>query len=261
MVTRATRNHPEPIRRKNYCGNRIGLSKSRMNISSDRQDLKIGAPNSSDVPAIWLRPEGANCALVLAHGAGAGMRHPFLERLATELAALKMATLRYQFPYMEQRRRVPDPPAVLTSVVRAAVLKASEMAPDLPILAGGKSMGGRMTSQAAADHPPEFKKVRGLVFFGFPLHPPGRPGTKRAEHLAHVAMPMLFLQGTRDPFADLNLLRPVCANLGADATLREIETADHSFHVLKSSGRTDAEVMRELAQSVAQWAQRISRSA
>jgi predicted alpha/beta-hydrolase family hydrolase len=186
------------------------------------------------------------------------MNHPFLEKLAAELAAVDVATFRYQFPYMEQGRRVPDPPAVLTSAVAAAVRAAIEFAPDLPILAGGKSMGGRMTSSAAADRPPEFENVRGLVFFGFPLHPPGRPGTKRAEHLAQVTVPMLFLQGTRDQFADLKLLRPICANLGTRATLREIGTADHSFHVLKSSGTNDAEVMRELAQSVVAWAQTIS---
>jgi uncharacterized protein len=187
------------------------------------------------------------------------MNHPFLENLAMELASAGIATLRYQFPYVEQRRRVPDPPEVLTAVVRAAVIKAAEVAPDLRVLAGGKSMGGRMTSQAAAGAPPEFQKVKGLVFFGFPLHPPGRPGTKRAEHLAQVALPMLFLQGTGDKLAELNLLRPLCANLGRRATLREIETADHSFHVLKSSGRTDAEVLRDLAQSVSTWAESIPR--
>jgi predicted alpha/beta-hydrolase family hydrolase len=142
---------------------------------------------------------------------------------------------------------------------------AGETGPDLPILAGGKSMGGRMTSQAAAEHRPELarelEKLRGLVFFGFPLHPPGRPGTKRAEHLAQVKKPMLFLQGTRDPFADLNLLRPICADLGAMATLHEIETADHSFHVLKSSGKTDAEIIPELAQAVREWADTLPQSA
>jgi len=187
------------------------------------------------------------------------MNHPFLENLATELAAVGVATLRYQFPYMEQRRRVPDSPGVLTAVVRAAVIKASELAPDLPALAGGKSMGGRMTSQAAAGGPPEFERVKGLVFFGFPLHPPGQPGTKRADHLTRVALPMLFLQGTRDKLAEPKLLRPICTNLGSRATLREIETADHSFHVLKSSGKTDADVLRELAQSVSTWAKGISR--
>jgi uncharacterized protein len=214
----------------------------------------LAVPNIGEVSARWLRPESARWLLVLAHGAGAGMNHPFLEKLALELATVEVATFRYQFPYMEHRRRVPDSPGVLTSTVRAAIRAANESLPDLPIFAGGKSMGGRMTSQAAAEHPPEFQGVKGLVFFGFPLHPPGRPGTKRAEHLALVRSPMLFLQGTRDQFADLRLLRPICANLGNSTTLLEIETGDHSFHVLKSSGKTDAEVLRGLAQSVRVWA-------
>jgi predicted alpha/beta-hydrolase family hydrolase len=188
---------------------------------------------------------------VLAHGAGAGMSHSFMEKLAGELAGVGVATLRYQFPYMEERRRVPDAPGVLMATVVAAVRAAAEAAPGLPLIAGGKSMGGRMTSQAAAQHP--LDGVRGLVFFGFPLHPPGRPGTKRAEHLAKVTIPMLFLQGTRDALADLTLLRPVCAKLGSLATLHVIETADHSFHVLKSSGRTDEQVLRELAETAASW--------
>jgi predicted alpha/beta-hydrolase family hydrolase len=228
-------------------------------VSKERQ-LKLAVPDIGDVSALWLRPATARWVLVLAHGAGAGMAHPFLAKLAVELAGVEIATFRYQFPYMEQRRRVPDAPPVLTSAVRAAVRTAGETAPDLPILAGGKSMGGRMTSQAAAEHPPELERVQGLVFFGFPLHPPGRPGTKRAEHLAQVKKPMLFLQGTRDQFADLNLLRPMLANLGATATLHEIQTADHSFHVLKSAGKTDAEVLRQLAQSVRVWAETLSRS-
>jgi predicted alpha/beta-hydrolase family hydrolase len=228
--------------------------------TSKQGQLKIAVPDIGDVSALWLRPATARWLLVLAHGAGAGMNHPFLGKLSSELAGVDVATFRYQFPYMEQRRRVPDSPPVLKSTVRAALRAAAETAPDLPILAGGKSMGGRMTSQAAADHPPEFEKVRGLVFFGFPLHPPGNPGTKRAEHLAQVRVPMLFLQGTRDQFADLKLLRPVCANLGERATLHEIETADHSFHVLKSSGKTDAEIMRELVQSARAWADALSTS-
>jgi uncharacterized protein len=223
--------------------------------------LKLLVPDVGEVSALWLRPADARWLLVLAHGAGAGMSHPFLEKLAHELGEVAVATFRYQFPYMEQRRRVPDSPAVLTSTVRAAVRAASHAAPDLPILAGGKSMGGRMSSQAAAEHPPEFEDVCGLVFFGFPLHPPGRPGTKRADHLAQVGKPMLFSQGTRDQFADLKLLRPVCAKLGALATLHEIETADHSFHVLKSSGKTDTGIMHELAQSVRAWAEMLSRNA
>ncbi len=182
------------------------------------------------------------------------MNHAFLETLAGELAAAGVATFRYQFPYMEQRRRVPDGPAVLTATVRAAVGTAKEAVPELPLLAGGKSLGGRMTSLAAAEQP--LDGVRGLVFFGFPLHPPNRPGTKRADHLPRVNVPMLFLQGTRDSFADLNLLRPVSTKLGSRSTLHVIETADHSFHVLKSSGKTDAEVLGELAQTVSSWAQR-----
>ena len=181
------------------------------------------------------------------------MTHPFMENLSDELSAVAIATFRYQFPYMEQRRHVPDSPAVLTATVVAAVQAAKKAAPDLPILAGGKSMGGRMTSQTAAQHP--LDGVQGLIFFGFPLHPPNRPGTKRADHLAKVTVPMLFLQGTRDTFADLKLLRTICAKLGSKATLHVIESADHSFHVLKSSKRTDADVLRELAETTASWAE------
>jgi predicted alpha/beta-hydrolase family hydrolase len=174
-----------------------------------------------------------------------------MENLANELSAAGVATLRYQFPYMEERRRVPDAPAVLTSTVVAAVGAAAKAAPDLPLLAGGKSMGGRMTSQAVAQRP--LDGVQGLVFFGFPLHPPKRPSTKRADHLAKVGVPMLFLQGTRDTLADLTLLEPVVERLGERATLRVIEHADHSFHVLKRSGRTDEQVLDELASAVAEW--------
>jgi predicted alpha/beta-hydrolase family hydrolase len=221
-------------------------------------EFRLAVENAGDVSAIFERPQSARWLLVLAHGAGAGMRHRFLETLTRELAAVGVATLRYQFPYMEQRRRVPDAPAVLTATVRAAVRAAEQAAPDLPLLAGGKSMGGRMTSSAAAQEP--LARVRGLIFFGFPLHPPGRPGTKRADHLAQVRVPMLFIQGTRDPLADLNLLRPICESLGALATLEIIETADHSFHVLKRSNKNDAQIMRELAEGVAAWAQKLVNS-
>jgi uncharacterized protein len=217
--------------------------------------LRFGVESGGKVSALLSRPAKARRILVLAHGAGAGMSHPFMEMLADELAGIGAATLRYQFPYMEERRRVPDPPAVLMATVAAAVRAAAKAAPGLPLLAGGKSMGGRMTSHAAAQHP--LNGVRGLVFFGFPLHPPNRPGTKRADHLAKVTIPMLFLQGTRDTFADLKLLRPVCAKLGSLAMLHIIETADHLFHVLKSSGRNDAEVLRELAETTVSWARRI----
>ncbi|HKN32956.1 MAG: alpha/beta hydrolase [Acidobacteria bacterium] len=219
------------------------------------EQLRFGVDGGVEVSALLSMPAKARRLLVLAHGAGAGMHHPFMEMLAGELASVGVATFRYQFPYMEERRRIPDSPAVLTAAVVAAVRAAAEAAPGLPLLAGGKSMGGRMTSQAAAEHP--LDGVRGLVFFGFPLHPPNRPGTKRADHLARVTMPMLFLQGTRDALADLKLLRPLCAKLGSRATLHIIETADHSFHGLKRSGRSDAEVLRELAETAASWAEGI----
>ena len=219
------------------------------------EQLRFGVEGGVEVSALLSMPAKARRLLVLAHGAGAGMNHPFMEKLAAELTSVDVATLRYQFPYMEERRRVPDAPAVLTATVAAAVRTAAKMAPGLPLLAGGKSMGGRMTSEAAAQHP--LDGLQGLVFFGFPLHPPNRPGTKRADHLSKVKMPMLFLQGTRDPLADLKLLRPVCAKLGSRATLHIIETADHSFHVLKSSGRNDAVVLRELAETAVTWAERV----
>ena len=219
------------------------------------RELRIEMEGRGHVSGILVRPDNAKSILVLGHGAGAGMRHPFMEALAEELARAGVATLRYQFPYMEERRKVPDKPAVLTATVVAAVRAAAGVAPDLPLLAGGKSMGGRMTSQATAEHPLE--GVRGLVFFGFPLHPPKQPATKRAEHLARVTVPMMFLQGTRDELADLKLLKPICKNLGERAALHVIETADHSFHVLKKSGRGDAEVLRELAEMTAKWAEGI----
>ena len=186
---------------------------------------------------------------VLAHGAGAGMRHPFLERFAQALAERGVATFRYEFEYMEQKRGRPDPPAVAQARVRAAVSEAAAAAPGLPLFAGGKSFGGRMTSQAQAAEP--LPGVRGLVFLGFPLHPPGRPATARADHLDGVRIPMLFLQGTRDDFAGLELLRPVVRRLGKRATVNLIEGGDHSFNVLKKTGRTDADVMDELAEGIA----------
>ena len=211
----------------------------------------IAITGADGVSALLRRPPGARCLLVLAHGAGAGMTHPFLEAVADELAAASIATLRYQFPYMEHRRGRPDAPSVLTATVAAAVRLAAEVAPDLPLVAGGKSMGGRMTSLAASEG--LLPVVRGLVFFGFPLHPPGRPATTRADHLARVALPMLFLQGTRDDFADLDLLRPICERLGSRTTLHTVDGADHSFHVLKRSGRTDAEVRDELIMTLVTW--------
>ena len=221
----------------------------------DVKDLRFAVEGGGEVSAILVRPNAARWLLVLGHGAGAGMSHPFMGALAEELAAAGVATFRYQFPYMQERRRVPDSPAVLTATVVAAVRAAAEAAPGLPLLAGGKSMGGRMTSQAAAERP--LDAVRGLVFFGFPLHPPKRPGTKRGEHLAKVGVPMLFLQGTRDELADLNLLGPITTKLGSQATLHIVEGADHSFHVLKKSGKSDAEVLGELAETTASWAKKL----
>jgi len=219
--------------------------------------IEFTVENAGEVSALFERPENARQLLVLAHGAGAGMSHPFMESLVQEFASAGMATFRYQFPYMEKRRRFPDTPGVLMSTVRAAVLAASQVAPDLPLFAGGKSMGGRMTSQAAAERP--LDGVRGLVFFGFPLHPPNRPGTARAKHLADVTVPMLFLGGTKDAFADLKLLRPICRKLSPQATLHVIKDADHSFHVPKSAGKTDAEVTRELVETVSSWAEEIQK--
>jgi len=200
--------------------------------------------------AVFLRPEGARLLYVLAHGAGAGMRHPFLVAIAEALAQEGVASFRYEFPYMQDRRKRPDPPAVLHEAVRAAVLAAREAAPDLPLIAGGKSFGGRMTTQAQADAP--LPGVRGIALLGFPLHPAGAPSVKRADHLARVEVPLLFLQGTPDELADLGLLRPIVEKLPR-AELRIVEGADHSFHVLKRSGRTDADVLRELARAVAEW--------
>src|SRR5436309_1718940 len=212
----------------------------------------VGEP-AGDVSGLLLRPDGARAVYVLAHGAGAGMRHPFLESIAHRLGEGErgIATLRYQFPYLERRSRRPDPPAVAVATVRAAVGEAARAMPGLPLIAGGKSFGGRMTSTAQAEEP--LPGVRGLVFLGFPLHPPGRPADARAEHLAQVQIPMLFLQGTRDDFADLQLLRPVVKRLGERATLHLVEGGDHSFHVLKRSGRTDAAVMDEITDAIAEW--------
>jgi predicted alpha/beta-hydrolase family hydrolase len=188
---------------------------------------------------------------VLAHGAGAGMTHPFLAAMAAELAERGIATLRYQFPSMEQGRRRPDPPERAQATVRAAAAEAARRLPELPLIAGGKSFGGRMTSQAQAAAP--LAGVRGLAFLGFPLHPAGRPGRERAQHLADVRIPMLFLQGTRDALAMRDEIEPVCRALGKRATLRWYDDADHSFHVPARSGRTDAQVRAAMADAVRAW--------
>ena len=212
-------------------------------------DIDVGQHGRvSGLAALVPRPKAL---FVLAHGAGAGMKHAFLEAVARGLGERGIGTLRYQFPYMEKRSNRPDSPAVATATVRAAVLRASELAPGVPLIAGGKSFGGRMTSTAQSEAP--LPGVMGLAFLGFPLHPPGKPGTTRAAHLDAVRVPMLFLQGTRDEFAQLDLLRGVCGRLGDRARLHEIDGADHSFHVLKKTGRTDADVMAELLDVMAQW--------
>jgi predicted alpha/beta-hydrolase family hydrolase len=200
--------------------------------------------------ALFLRPEGARLLYVLAHGAGADMRHLFLQRMADALAGVRVATFRFQFPYTQAKRRRPDEAGVLRGAVRAAVSAAHQAAADLPLIAGGKSMGGRMTTQAHGEQALPF--VRGIALLGFPLHPARQPGTSRAEHLARVDVPMLFLQGTRDDLADLSLLRPIVSKLPR-AQLGVIEGADHSFHVLKRSGRTDEDVLAELAGAIADW--------
>lgn len=195
-------------------------------------------------------PEAPEAVLVLAHGAGAGMRHEFMESLARALGRVGIATWRWEFPYMREGRRRPDRPAVALPAVRGAVEEARRRWPKLPLFAGGKSFGGRMTSAAAAEAP---LPVEGLVFFGFPLHPARRPGVERAAHLRDVRHPLLFLQGDRDALADLALLRPVVAELGERASLHVVEGADHAFRVLKRSGRRDDEIPGELADVAADW--------
>lgn len=207
--------------------------------------------HTGEVSALLVRPSDARCLYVLAHGAGAGMRHPFLEHVARVLAERGVATLRYQFPYMERKQRRPDPPAVAVAAVRAAVGEAARLAPGVPLIAGGKSFGGRMTSTAQAAEP--LPGVRGLAFLGFPLHPPGKPGLTRAAHLESVEIPMLFLQGDRDEFAELLLLRQVLRSLGSRATLHIVKGGDHSFNVPKKSGRSPDDIMTELATTIAEW--------
>ena len=220
-----------------------------MTVASPQQ-LEIEA-GSSTVSALLLRPDHARACFVFAHGAGAGMTHAFMQEAATGLAARGLATLRYQFPYMEKASKRPDPPAVAHATVRAAVAEALKVCSGLPLIAGGKSFGARMTSQAQAKMP--LAGVRGLGFFGFPLHAAGKPSQERADHLADVHVPMLFLQGTRDKLAELNLLEPVVDRLGESATLHLVEGADHSFHVPARSGRNDREVMAEILDAFAAW--------
>jgi hypothetical protein len=212
---------------------------------------------TAHVSALLQAPPSPRACYVLAHGAGAGMAHPFMAAVSAGLAARGVATLRYQFPYMEQGSKRPDRPPVAHATVRAAVAQAARLLPDIALVAGGKSFGGRMTSQAQAAVP--LAGVHGLAFFGFPLHPAGKPSSERAKHLADIDIPMLFLQGTRDNLAELSLLEPVVQNLGALATLHLVRDADHSFHVLARSGRNDGEVMDEILDAFAAWAAAIGR--
>jgi len=215
------------------------------------QSLTITVLDDQRVSGLLLVPPNARACYVMAHGAGAGMTHPFMTAIADGLAERGIATLRYQFLYMEQGGRRPDPPKLAQAAVCAAVLEAARRLPELPLFAGGKSFGGRMTSQAQAASP--LPGVRGLIFLGFPLHPPGKPSTERAKHLSDVGVPMLFLQGSRDEFAERPLLEPLCVELGARATLKLFSDADHSFHVPARSGRKDAEVRVEILDTLVEW--------
>ena len=221
----------------------------------EAQSLRIETGSGESVSALLIAPPLARACYVFAHGAGAGMTHASMETVARGLGARGIATLRYQFPYMEKGSKRPDAPAVAYATVRAAVAEAGRRCDALPLIAGGRSFGGRMTSQAQALSP--LTGVRGLAFFGFPLHPAGKPSSDRATHLADVKIPMLFLQGMRDALAELSLLEPVVKGLGLQATLRLLEGADHSFHVLKSSGRNDREVLDEALDAFAAWVEQI----
>jgi len=217
--------------------------------------IAVSVDGQGTVSALLLAPPDASACYVFAHGAGAGMAHSFMASLADALAGRRIATLRFNFPAMERGSRRPDAPPVAHAAVRAAVAEARRRLPALPLLAGGKSFGGRMSSQAQALAP--LDAVRGLVFVGFPLHPAGKPGAERAQHLRDVACPMLFLQGTRDVLADLALLRAAIAPLGSRATLRVFDDADHAFHVRASSGQNDSQVREALADAIADWAARL----
>ena len=220
------------------------------------QQVSITVDEQQNVSGLLIAPSEARACYVLAHGAGAGMAHPFMSAIAERLAARGIATLRYQFPYMERGSRRPDVPRVAQATVRAAVARAAELAPGLPLLAGGKSFGGRMTSQAQAASP--LPGVRGLAFLGFPLHPAKQPSRERGAHLLDVQVPMLFLQGTRDALAERELLEPVIKRLGKLATLHLVKEADHSFHVLVRSGRNDRDVLDEVLDTFAAWVDEIA---
>jgi predicted alpha/beta-hydrolase family hydrolase len=218
---------------------------------SDAKPVTITLDDATRVSGLLLAPKDARACYVFAHGAGAGMKHAFMAAVAAELAARSIATLRYQFPYMEKGGKRPDPPKLAHAAVRAAVAEAARLVPKLPLIAGGKSFGGRMTSQAQAAS--ALPGVRGLAFLGFPLHPAGRPSQERGEHLFHIDIPMLFLQGTRDQLAMLDQIEPLCRSLGKRATLALFADADHSFHVPARTGRKDAQVRAEVLNRLCGW--------
>jgi uncharacterized protein len=223
--------------------------------ASNPQSIVIAVSETQRVSGLLQLPEKVRACCVLGHGAGAGMTHPFMAMIASGLFERGIATLRYQFPYMEQKSKRPDTPKVAQATVRAAVQEAARLVSNVPLFAGGKSFGSRMTSQAQAATP--LPDVRGLVFLGFPLHPAGQPSSDRAKHLFDVQIPMLFLQGARDDLAHLPLLEPLCKQLGSRATLKLFQDAEHSFHVPARSGRKDSEVMIELLDALAAWVDKI----
>jgi uncharacterized protein len=229
------------------------LRRERTMASAGAEPITIAGDHDIVVSGLLQRPPQTRACYVLAHGAGAGMRHPFMAAVGAGLAERGIATLRYQFPFMERGTKRPDPPHLAHAAVRAAVAAARQTLPGLALIAGGKSFGGRMTSQAQARAP--LPDVRGLAFLGFPLHPAGKPSRERAEHLFTVQIPMLFLQGTRDALAALDQIEPVCAALGARATLQLFADADHSFHVPARSGRKDAQVLGDVLDAFAGWAE------
>ena len=219
--------------------------------AGEARALRLDAGTAGSVSALWLRPAKVRACYVFAHGAGAGMAHASMSAFAEGLAAREVATLRFQFPFMEKGAKRTDPPAVAQATVRAAVEDAARLSDGSPLFAGGRSFGGRMTSQAQATAP--LPGVLGLVFVGFPLHPAGKPGTERAAHLSAIDIPMLFLQGTRDELATLDLLNPVVEGLGAGATLELFDDADHAFHVRARSGSNDAAVREAMLDAAVGW--------
>jgi predicted alpha/beta-hydrolase family hydrolase len=220
-------------------------------MPASAKPVTIALDRDTSVSGLLCAPAHPRACYVLAHGAGAGMKHPFMDAVAEGLAERRIATLRYQFSYMERGSKRPDPPKVAHATVRAAVAEAARRLPDVPLVAGGKSFGGRMTSQAQALAP--LAGVRGLVFLGFPLHPAKKPSRERAEHLSAVRVPMLFLQGTSDALAERDLIEAVCGDLGGRASLKLFEAADHSFHVPARTGRKDAEVMNDVLDAISAW--------